>query len=227
MSARSRPETSEFLDYLATRPSSQANLPSLASLSAALGISNGALREQLAVARALGLVDVRPRTGIRRRPFTFSPVMRQTLAYSLPLHQDLFEQFSDLRNNVEIAFWKAAVASLTRADKKQLTMLVQRARVKLAKTPFQVPHEEHRQFHLLIYSRLSNTFVTGILEAYWDMYEAVGLNLYAGDRTYLVRVWEDHARMARAISAGRVTAGRKILESHIGLLAHRRNRNPR
>ena len=53
-------------------------------------------------------------------------------------------------------------------------MLIERALEKLRGTPVQVPHEEHRKLHLMIYSRLDNPFVTGILEAYWDAYEAVG-----------------------------------------------------
>jgi DNA-binding GntR family transcriptional regulator len=102
-----------------------------------------------------------------------------------------------------------------------LQAIVKRAREKLSAASFQVPHEEHRALHMLIYSRLANPFVTGLLEAYWDMYEAVGLNVYTGDIEYLREVWEYHARMVECISSADYEGGRKILEAHMDLLAQR------
>lgn len=219
---RLSPDISEFLRYLAGHPDSQASLPPLADLSRELGLSVAALREQLEVARALGLVEVRPRTGTRRRPFSFSSTIRQSLAYALALDEAHFHEFADLRNHLEIAYWDEAVRKLTASDKRELEALVGRARQKLKSSPLQVPHEEHRSLHLLIYSRLENPFVSGILEGYWDMYEAVGLNLYSGDIPYLNKVWDYHARMIEAICAAHYGAGRDALIKHIDLLAERR-----
>jgi DNA-binding FadR family transcriptional regulator len=173
------------------------------------------------VARALGLVDVRPRTGTRRRPFSFTPAVRQSLAYAMALNYGHFQEFSDLRNHVEEAFWVEAARRLTSEDKLALRQLVSTARLKLATRPVQVPHEEHRLLHLLIYRRLDNPFVTGLLEAYWDMYEAVGLNLYSGDMAYLNEVWSYHARMVECIESGDFEGGRAALVAHVELLAQR------
>lgn len=219
---RFSPEISEFLRYLATHPEAESGLPPLADLSRELGISVAALREQLEVARALGLVEVRPRTGTRRRPFSFAPTIRQSLAYALTVNESHFQEFAALRNHLETAYWDEAVCRLTSDDKQELSALIVRARTKLGSTPLQVPHEEHRALHLLIYSRLGNPFVTGILEGYWDMYEAVGLNLYSGDITYLDEVWDYHGHMIEAICAGNYGAGREALVKHVELLAQRR-----
>ncbi len=63
---------SEFMQFLANLDGSKAEkLPALPALSRQLGISVGSLREQLEVARALGLVEVRPHRGIRRLPYSF------------------------------------------------------------------------------------------------------------------------------------------------------------
>ena len=57
---------SEFLVYLAEKVSNgEEQLPSLSSLSKELNISVATLREQLEVARVFGLVEVRPKTGIK------------------------------------------------------------------------------------------------------------------------------------------------------------------
>ena len=218
---RLSPDISEFLRYLAAHPEAETGLPALTELSRELGIGVATLREQLEVARALGLVEVRPRIGTRRRPFSFAPAVKQSLAYALALDDGHFEAFSDLRNHVEAAYWDEAVRKLTPADKIELQAVIVRAQSKLKGTPVQVPHEEHRNLHLLIYGRLDNPFVSGILEGYWDMYEAVGLNMYSGDMKYLNEVWSFHARMVQAICEGNYDAGREALIRHMDLLALR------
>ncbi len=218
---RSSTDLSEFLRYLAVHPEADQGLPSLVELSRELGISVASLREQLEVARALGLVEVRPRTGTRRQRFSFAPALNQILGYALALEPAHFEKFADLRNHIETAYWDEAVCQLTEADQQELRNLIVRAQQKLNTRPVQVPHEEHRRLHLLIYRRLGNPFVTGILESYWDAYEAVGLNLYAGSIAYLLEVWEYHARMVECICSGDYAAGRRALMEHIDLLAQR------
>jgi DNA-binding FadR family transcriptional regulator len=218
---RTSPQISEFLRYLASHEEAEGSLPSLSDLSRELGISVAGLREQLEVARALGLVDVRPRTGTKRLSYTFAPAVKQSLTYALALDQSHFEKYSELRNHIEAAYWDEAVTLLTEEDKRELQSIITRAFNKLSGNPIQVPHEEHRRLHLLIYSRLNNPFVTGLLEAYWDAYEAVGLNMYAGGMDYLEEVWGFHKTMVQSICNGNYAAGRKALVTHIDLLAHR------
>ncbi len=218
---RTSTDLSEFLRYLASHAEADSGLPSLPELSRELGISVAALREQLEVARALGFVEVRPRTGTRRLPFSFAPALGQTLSYALVLDHAHFDKYAQLRNHIEAAFWDEAVSQLTGDDKLELQDLIRQARAKLRGTPVQVPHEEHRKLHLNIYRRLDNPFVVGILEAYWDAYEAVGLNLYAGSIDYLEEVWQYHARMVDGICSGDYAAGRQALIQHVDLLAQR------
>jgi DNA-binding FadR family transcriptional regulator len=218
---RTSPEISEFLRYLASHEETKGSLPTLNDLSRELGISVAGLREQLEVARALGLVEVRPRTGTRRLDYSFAPAVKQSLAYALVINQSHFEKYSELRNHIEAAYWDEAVILLIEEDKRELQNIITRAFNKLSGNPVQVPHEEHRRLHLLIYSRLNNPFVTGLLEAYWDAYEAVGLNMYAGGMDYLEEVWGYHKTMVQSICNGNYTAGRRALITHIDLLSNR------
>ena len=218
---RSFLDISEFLRYLASHPEAENGLSSLMQLSRELGISVAALREQLEVARALGLVEVRPRTGTRRLSFSFTPAVKQSLGYALALNNSHFQKFAELRTHIEAAYWDEAVCKLTDDDKQELQELIQRAKEKLKGNPIQVPHEEHRRLHLLIYQRLENPFVTGILEAYWDAYEAVGLNMYAGSMDYLNEVWGYHAKMVKSICNGNYKSGREALIKHADLLSQR------
>jgi DNA-binding GntR family transcriptional regulator len=95
-----------------------------------------------------------------------------------------------------------------------------RDREKLHGSHVQIPHTEHRELHLLIYRRLNNPFVMGILEAYWEIYEAVGLDIYT-DLNYLERVWSYHQRMVDSIIAGNFAAGYQSLVEHTDLIFQR------
>lgn len=222
------PSNSDFLRYLAAPPNGAAGqpedvqLPSLKDLSAELGVSVAALREQLEVARAIGLVEVRPRTGIRRLPYAFAPAVRQSLSYAVSLDMEYFFAYADLRNHIEAAYWEEAIARLSTEDHEALRCLVAQAWEKLRGSPVRIPHQEHKQLHLCIYSRLGNPFVQGLLEAYWEVYEAVGLNLYA-DYLYLTQVWEYHQRMVESICAGDYASGRQALIEHRDLLYARKD----
>ena len=215
--------SSDFLNYLAETyqmDEDSERLPSLQVLSKQLGVSVSSLREQMEVGRALGLIEAKPRTGLRRLPYSFFPAVNQSLTYAITIDQEYFLKFADLRRNLEAAFWSQAVYLLTEEDKVSLQKLVDKAWEKLRGTPIQIPHFEHRQLHLTIYKRLDNLFVSGILEAYWEAYEAVGLNLYAGYR-YLEEVWTYHQQMVEGICRGDLDAGYQALVEHTDLIEHR------
>ena len=190
---------SEFMKYLIelnAEPGTR--LPPINDLAVILGISSGKLREQLEVARELGLVDVKPKTGIRVRGFSFFPTVQTGLRFALALDRRFFDEYSQLRNQTEASFWHQAVELLHADDKVYLQELMDRAWTKLEGDPIQIPHDEHRELHLTIFSRLNNAFVLGLLEAYWDAYEVVGLDRYE-DYAYLREVWTYHGRMVDAI----------------------------
>ena len=71
---------SDFLRYLISsgfQPGDR--VPPLNTLTEKLGLSISKLREQLEVARTLGLVEVKPRSGIHCADYAFFPAIKQTL----------------------------------------------------------------------------------------------------------------------------------------------------
>lgn len=218
-----------FLDYLAAhQPDTQSDengnerssLPSLSFISKELGISVALLREQVEVAKALGLIEVRPRTGIRCLPYSFLPSVKESLSYAIATNWENFIAFSDLRNHIEESYWDEATQKLTSKEIIKLKELVNQALEKLSGKSIQIPHLEHRQLHLLIYRKLDNPFVLGLLEAFWDAYESVGFNLYA-DLEYLRQVWSYHQQMVDAINNKNFQKGYLVLVHHRDLLFHR------
>jgi DNA-binding FadR family transcriptional regulator len=209
---------SDFLRYLlADGHAPGERLPSLAELSVETGMSMGKLREQFEVARMLGLVEASPRRGIVRTEYSFLPAVRLSLLAALAINPAYFDAFGGLRAHLETAYWEEAVALLTDADLAMLRSLVAAAWQKLSEPRIQIPYLEHRELHLTIYRRLDNPFVVGLLEAYWDAYEAVELNTYA-DYAYLQAVWRYHERIVDAICAGEIAEGKRLLIEHMQLL---------
>ena len=192
-------------------------LPPLTDISSELGVSVGKLREQLEVARNLGLVSVRPRVGIQRQEFDFAPAVLQSVLFGLATKEATFEQYSRLRRSVEASFWHDAVVLLTPEDKQDLKALLQRAWEKLRGEPIHVPNYEHRQLHLTIFRRLDNPFVQGILSAYWDAYEASELTRFARYQ-YWIDVWTYHEQIVDALCVDDFDRGRQLLIQHFSLL---------
>jgi DNA-binding FadR family transcriptional regulator len=200
-------------------------VPPLQELSKELSISVARLREQLEAARSLGFVEARPRTGIRRLPYSFLPAVLQSLLYAIEIDEHNFTIFSDLRDHIEAAYWDQAVQRLKPDDLQFMKALMEQAWQKLNSPQIQIPNLEHRQLHLCIFSRLENPFVTGLLEAYWEAYEAVGLTRYA-DYDYLHKVWEYHQKMVDSICCGDYGSGYQALVEHKDLIHHRPRSQP-
>jgi len=212
---------SPFLQYLASKKNKEGcRLPSLTELSKETNTSISILREQLEVARAFGFVEVKPKTGIRKNTYRFTPAVTASLGYAVREDRNLFDLYADLRKHIESAYFEEAAALLTKEDVDSLYNLVETARNKFKNKPVEIPFHEHRDFHLLMYSRLNNVFVTGLLEAYWQMYEDAGLNRYT-DMDYQIRVWDYHEKIVETIQNGAFSNSKKTLLEHMFLINQR------
>jgi DNA-binding FadR family transcriptional regulator len=214
---------SSFLKYLADKNFKDGSrLPSLSELSKNTQTSIPTLREQLEVARAFGFVEVKPKTGIRKNKYRFTPAVTASLAYALNEDPGMFDQYADLRKHIEATYFEEAAALLTGEDIGKLEYLISQARAKLNSKPIEIPFYEHRDFHLLMYGRLNNPFVTGLLEAYWQMYEEAGLNRYT-DIAYQQKVWQYHEKIVDSIRQGEFSSSKKALLEHMILIQQRPN----
>lgn len=211
---------SDLLEYIVREGFAPGDrLPTINELQADdyLGVSISKVREQLEVARALGLVEVKSKTGMKMRSYSFTPAVRLSLFFALAQDQRNFELFGELRNHLEVAFWNEACALLKDEDKRLMRECLDRADAKLNGKPVRIPTEEHRTFHLTVFKRLDNPFVMGILEAYWDAYDAVELNRYS-DYSYLQQVWSYHERIFQAICEGDFERAKALFIDHTNLI---------
>ncbi|MBK8021382.1 MAG: FadR family transcriptional regulator [Chloroflexi bacterium] len=182
-----------------------------------IGISK--VREQLEVARALGFVEVRSKTGMRMKEYSFAPAVRVSLFFALAQNQRNFEMFGELRNHVEVAFWHEACDRLQPEDLEAMRECISKAYAKLNSSHIGIPNEEHRNFHLILFKRLENPFVMGILEAYWDAYEAVEVTRYASYQ-YLLQVWNYHEQILDALCASDYDHAKQLFIEHTKLIRY-------
>ena len=211
---------SDILHYIVTHQLKAGDkLPTISELSAEMGVSASKVREELAIARTLGLVQIKPRTGTQVQPFDFEPAATITVLYALGMDRGYFYDFSRLRQQVELSFWHEAVRLLTSEDFAELRQFVVCAREKLNRIPIEVPFEEHRRLHLAFFKHLDNPFVQGILNAFWTAYQAFGLAIYA-DLSYHREVWDYHERMVDCVARGDLDGGHTALREHMELLRY-------
>jgi DNA-binding FadR family transcriptional regulator len=210
-----------FMHYLTGLSASiTSRIPSLIELSQILGVSVASLREQMEVARIMGLIDVRPRTGIQKLPYSFTNTILTSISYALEDNPESFESISDLRKHIEASYWKEAVSKLNTDDIEALRNIVSVAFLKLHGKPPQIPHEEHKKLHISMFGKLNNPFVLGILEAYWQAYEDVGLDVYT-DMQYLEQVWTYHQKTVEAIASGELDTGYTSFAEHMEMITKR------
>ncbi len=217
---------SEFIAYLIAHAGrGSERLPPLAQISAETHLGIGKLREQMAVARALGLIDASPRRGIVCLTYDFLPAVRMSLEAGIALDETCFQDFAELRSRLEVTFWVDAVTALNDQDRSDLVALCQTAAGKLEAEMVEIPHAEHRAFHLRIFAKLGNPFVLALLTAYWDIYQIVAPKYYE-DLDHLRRIWHFHQAIAEALQAGDVEGSRALHLEHMRLLELRSNSTP-
>lgn len=189
---KSTTNLSDLLVYLSDKASmGEVQIPSLPILSKKLKISVASLREQLEVARIMGFVEVKPRTGIRILPFDFTPTMLISALYAIKVNDNYFDYYRDFRNHLEAAYFLETVGKLTKNEIGRLEVIVRNAEDKINSNPPRLPHPEHREFHALIFTKVDNPFIKSVFNVYWEIYEYLGYAII-NDVDYLNRVWHYH-----------------------------------
>ncbi|NMC28909.1 MAG: FadR family transcriptional regulator [Pelolinea sp.] len=212
---------SKLLNFITQRvKEGRDDLPPIQELSEKLEMSVPTLREQIEALKILGLLDARPRHGLHIRSIDGSAGMRSTALIATACDRKYFYQYSDLRDRVEQAWFVSAAEKLEQGDVVQLEQYVINAQAKLQGNPIQIPHREHKELHLSIYKRLDNVFVMSILNTYWSLYEAVGMDLYT-DLNYQNKVWDYHKEIVESIKENDFQKGLALLNEHMQLLYER------
>lgn len=143
--------------------------------------------------------------------------MRNSVLFGLATEEASLPNTAPCARPLRPASGPRAVCLLLPEDKAELQAIIDRAWTKLRHEPVHIPGREHRQLHLTIFRRLNNPFVKGLLEAYWDAYDASELTRLAAYE-YWLTVWEYHERIVTALCNNDYDHGLEILIEHFDLL---------
>ena len=213
----------KFFDFLIQFNHQNQYVSSIQEISEKLGFSTATLREQMALAKDLGFISAQPKKGVEILPYKFTPAVSKSLYYAVNIDYEYFIQFAEIRSHLEKDYFVESAKMLDCEDLLKISMLVEVAFEKLNGKPVRIPHEEHRQYHLSFYSRQKNIFLSGILEAFWDVYEYVGLNLYA-DIDYLKYVWTYHKQILDLTLEGNYEEAYQLLAKHMEFIYEREHK---
>lgn len=73
---------------------------------------------------------------------------------------------------------------------------------------------------MLVYSKLQNPFVIGLLETYWDLFEQFGY-LQTPEIDYLEKVWLYHGKIVDAVANNDLALGYNLMREHMDLFNQR------
>ena len=201
-----------LLSYLAEAIKKDQTIPSIAELSSILGVSIASVREQLEVARQLGFVEVRPRTGIQVKPFSLNPLISLGLSYGQHVEPQILADYSNLRTHLELSYWDEAVKVLTEDQFEYMQFLVDVAFRKLMRKPAIIPEEEQSEFHLTIFRPLANRVLNNLLEVYWEMKVSYSGKFFT-DMDDMLSSWSKRQALVEALREGNFAKGKSAFES--------------
>ena len=207
-----------LLDYLiekAKNPLSE--IPPIQKLSSELGVSTASLREQMELAKNLGIISTKPRKGIEILPYQFKPAVEKSLYYAINLDQKYFQQFSELRTHLEQAYFIESASLLDASNINELKVYVQQAKNKLEGFPVQIPHQEHRNYHLTFFQTPEKRFSNRVSRNLLGHVRTDRFNLY-NNLEYLINVWKYHQRIIEEIETNDFVKAERLLIEHMELI---------
>lgn len=201
-----------LLRFLADASKNKQEIPSIAELSNILGISVASVREQLEVARQLGFVEVKPRTGIQKKPFSLLPLLNLGMKYGMQCEPKLIHDYAEVRRQLELGYWETACHLISEDQTDYMQFLVDVAFRKLQRKPAIIPDEEQSEFHLTIFRSLGNKVLLNLLEAYWELKVLDGTRMFI-DLDDMLSRWSKRQVIVDALREKNVAKGKSALES--------------
>jgi DNA-binding FadR family transcriptional regulator len=195
-------------------------LPTETELARTLGISRGSLREAMKSLQTLGVVETRHGFGTFVGRFSFDPLIDGLTFQILVARETMpraIRELLDLRQVLESGLMPRVTELATPAQIEELDCLVRQMEESAARgEPFP---EADRDFHQVLYGPLGNDLVIQLLQAFWDIFYAVGQE--PSRRTILLReTAEEHRAILAAISASRGAEAAAAMSAHFaGALA--------
>ncbi len=186
-------------------------LPPETALARQLGVSRNSVREAVRSLAALGIVEVRPGSGLFVREFSFDSVV-DNLAYDAVFNLEEFIHLLDVRRYIELGMVERVIAAAEPSQMATLRRILVDWRQAAERGAYSAA--EDRSFHRTLYGNLDNPLLARIVDAFWVVYSlALERVPVAGERDP-IETYRRHERIAAALLRGDAAAMREAIMEH-------------
>ena len=189
-------------------------LPPETQLAQQLGISRNSVREAVKSLASLGILEVRPGTGLFVRDFSFDPLL-ENLAFGLLSRRNELKELSDVlavRSHLEYAMAEQAVAAATPEQLKELDSILDRMRAATKAGKYSA--EADRAFHQTLWKNVDNIIFSKVLDIFWKIHDQAREHELIPGPLNPELTYQRHVEIAAALREGDIDALHTALERH-------------
>ncbi|MET7907619.1 FadR/GntR family transcriptional regulator [Streptomyces avermitilis] len=195
---------------------SGAVLPTEPELMELLGASRNSVREALKALQAMGIVEIRHGFGTYVGPMSMAPMIEGLAFRTVAGHyrgEDSLLQLLELREAVETGLISRLAGRLAPHDLVELDGLVDRMEKEAAEGVGLA--ETDRAFHATLYRGLGNVLLSEVLEAFWDAFHRVRIDLVDVRQDPRVTC-RQHREILDAVRSGDSIRAEEAIREHFG-----------
>ncbi|MET7603365.1 FadR/GntR family transcriptional regulator [Streptomyces avermitilis] len=195
---------------------SGAVLPTEPELMELLGASRNSVREALKALQAMGIVEIRHGFGTYVGPMSMAPMIEGLAFRTVAGHyrgEDSLLQLLELREAVETGLISRLAGRLAPHDLVELDGLVDRMEKEAAEGVGLA--ETDRAFHATLYRGLGNVLLSEVLEAFWDAFHRVRIDLVDVPQDPRVTC-RQHREILDAVRSGDSIRAEEAIREHFG-----------
>jgi DNA-binding FadR family transcriptional regulator len=188
-----------------------APLPSEGDLARQLGVGRNSVREAVKALEALGIIEVKVGSGLFVRGFSLDPLL-DNLTDMMLADVELLSEIRETRRYLEIGLIEFVIGAVDEPQLAHLREILEEWR-RIAAGGVYEPRLD-RAFHQAVWDNLHNSFVSGILERFWEAQRRSlerGINPGPPDPGEHVRL---HVAIYDAIAARDPAAMRAAVDRH-------------
>ncbi len=144
-------------------------LPTEQALVEMLGVSRNVLREAIKSMELMGLVSAQAGRGTVLKAFNLDFIFQNVIFAGTGNGRSAVSDMLAIRKRLELGFMKEAYATLRPEDVSELEGLM--TNIRRAWEARRLFHQEDRDFHRLLFSRVGNPTLASLMDAIWDVDE--------------------------------------------------------
>ncbi|UQA95240.1 FadR/GntR family transcriptional regulator [Streptomyces halobius] len=201
---------------------SGAALPTEPELMALLGVSRNSVREALKGLQAMGIVEIRHGFGTYVGPMSMAPMSEGLAFRTVAGHlrgEDSLRQLLALREAVEAGLIARLAGRMPAADLAELDGLVTRMAREAASGA--VAAQTDRAFHAVLYRGLAIPLLSEVLDAFWEAFHRVQMDLVAEATVDPRATWHQHREIVVAVRAGDAVGAEWAVRQHFDNIRQR------